>query len=500
MASCCNPDIFTWLQNLPPIHQWRTNSVSICICSSSTSFHPSLNLSVTKNTENSAFSVSVLADFNLPIPLWASKSLKMNSKTSKPFEEETISCLVINVIKDVLNYGSNMNKYPTIQIPKLNSISGFKHVFNLAFLTLALMICIYEAPADLRSACLDSLKNQLTSCQLRAASKSLMRLLGSNLEEQWMRSVNLAITNWIAEFRVTNRGRLTMKTPSPLYAYAISRFGLWKVQLYCPMIAMDLVNSSNPCADERLLFSLNYHQLEGVTQFNYRVIVQEKWIDVMVNIDNIRCDVIRIVNETLMNERGVGVDDKHFPSRVSLQLTPTIQSNIISVSVSKSSDNPTREIGTERTVETSFDPPNSFLGLKVSAGETMTMSMKPWKFEQSVKGYSGTLNWFLHDYVDGREVVSSRPSKFALINPKAWFKDRYSSVYRPFTKQGGVIFAGDEYGERIWWKVDRSALGKTMEWEIRGWIWVTYWPNKHRTFYTETRRLEFREILHLNIC
>ncbi|KAL4309925.1 hypothetical protein GQ457_01G044000 [Hibiscus cannabinus] len=497
MASCCNPDIFTWILNLPPINQWRTNSMSICICSSSTSFHPSLNLSVTKNMENSTLSVSILADFNLPIPLWASKSLKMKSKSSRPLDEDSISCLVINVIKDVLHYGSNKNN-PTTRFPKLDSVSGFGDVFNLALLTLALMICIYEAPADLRSACLNSLKNQLTSCQSRAASKLLMRLLGSNLEEQWMRSLNLAITNWIAEFQATNRG-LTMKTPSPLYSYAISTSGLWKVQLYCPMVAMDLVNSSNPCADERLLFSLNYHQLEGVIQFNYKVIVQDKWVDVMVNIDNIRCDVIRLVNETLMNEQGVGADDKHFPSRISLHLTPTIQSNILSVSVSKSSDNPTREFGTERTVETSFDPPNSFLGLKVSAGETTTMSMKPWKFEQSVKGYSGMLNWFLHDFVDGREVVSSRPSKFALINPKAWFKDRYSSVYRPFTRQGGVIFAGDEYGERIWWKVDRSAMGKTMEWEIRGWIWVTYWPNKHRTFYNETRRLEFRETLHLNI-
>lgn len=213
-----------------------------------------------------------------------------------------------------------------------------------------------------------------------------------------------------------------------------------------------------------------------------------------------RCDIIRLVNETLMNERGVGVDEKHFPSRISLQLTPTMQTNILSVSVSKSSENPTREIEMEKTIEGSFDPPNSFLGLKVSAGETTTLSMKPWKFEQSVYGYSAILNWFLHDSMDGREVFSSKPSKMALLNPKAWFKDRYSSAYRPFTRQGGVIFAGDEYGERVWWKFDKTVAGRTMEWEIRGWIWLTYWPNKHRTFYNETRRLEFREIIHLNIA
>nr|AFK40645.1 unknown [Lotus japonicus] len=125
---------------------------------------------------------------------------------------------------------------------------------------------------------------------------------------------------------------------------------------------------------------------------------------------------------------------------------------------------------------------------------------KPWKFEQSVYGYSANLNWFLHDSMDGKEVFSTKLSKIALVNPKSWFKDRYSSAYRPFTRQGGVIFAGDEYGESVCWKVDKSTIGKKMEWGIRGWIWLRYLPNKYKTFYHETRRLEFREIVHLNIA
>lgn len=77
---------------------------------------------------------------------------------------------------------------------------------------------------------------------------------------------------------------------------------------------------------------------------------------------------------------------------------------------------------------------------------------------------------------------------------------RKASVNRPFTKQGGVIFAGDEYGESVCWKVDKRAIGKTMEWELKGRLWLTYWPNKHITPYAETRRLEFREVLHLNLA
>lgn len=205
------------------------------------------------------------------------------------------------------------------------------------------------------------------------------------------------------------------------------------------------------------------------------------------------------MNDTLLSTRGIGGSEKHFPSRISLQLTPTLQTKIMSVSVSKSSHNPTTEVGTEKIFEAGFEAQNAYPGLKVAVGETVTTSLKPWKFEQSVYGNTGILNWYLHDSSDGKEVASTKPSKLALINPRAWFRDRYSSAFRPFNKQGGVIFAGDEYGESIWWKIDGEARGKTMEWEMRGWIWLTYWPNKHKTFYTETRRLEFKEILHLSI-
>lgn len=208
---------------------------------------------------------------------------------------------------------------------------------------------------------------------------------------------------------------------------------------------------------------------------------------------------MKLVNDALLRGRGSGSGEKHFPSRICLQLTPTLQNQVVSLSVGKSSENPQREIGVDKSIEASFEPHNP-LGLKVTAGESTTMSLKPWKFEESVYGYSANLNWFLHDSISGKEVFSSKPSKCALINPRSWFRDRYSRAYRPFTRQGGVVFAGDEYGERVWWKVDKGAMGKTMEWEIRGWVWLTYWPNKHKTFYHETRRFEFRETVHLNVA
>ncbi|CAI0415615.1 unnamed protein product [Linum tenue] len=504
MASSSYPDVLAWIQTLPPISQWKQNPMSITILSSTSS--PSLKLSVWKNHHSpTTVFFSISTDLTLTISLWSSKPINTNSNDPlRLLGSESISFLLTNFIEDILSYGPYKcsSRSSSVKIPKLDSLPNFKAIFNLSFLTLTLLVCIYEAPPEIRSQSLATLKNQLIDPQMRKASRSLMRMMGSNLEEQWMRSINLAITNWIVELQAA--AHRSFRTPSPLFSCSFSALGLWKVQLYCPVIAMDMESSSGSSADEKLLFSLKYQQLEGVMQFNYEVVEQEKWVDVTVYTDNIRqitvrCDIYRLVNETLMGERGVGSEEKHFPSRIAVHITPILQTNIISVSVSSSSANPTREIELEKGIETSFDPPNS-LGLKLSAGETVSMSLKPWKFEGSVYAYSAVFSWFLHDNMDGREVVSSKPSALALINPRAWFKDRYRTAYRPFTRQGGVVFAGSEYGKSITWKVDKAAKGKTMEFEIKGWIWLTYWPNKYRTFYSETRRLEFRETVQLTIA
>ncbi|CAL0320345.1 unnamed protein product [Lupinus luteus] len=494
--ACNFSDVFGWIQNLPPISQWTTNSMSLNI-SPSNSTQQVLNLTISKTNHefSSKLSFAIIAEFNISIPLWTSKPFKPSSKTMNSIDEETISNLLVNFIQAILHYGSNKNS-PFIRFPEFESISNFSELFNISFFTLLFLVCIYEAPREIRSLCVNTLKEHLTCSQSTKASNSLMKLLGSNLHEQWMRSMNLAITNWVGEIEAHYN---MFRTPCPLFSYAFSTFGLWKVQLYCPIMSMDVENAKGQySASERLQFSLKYHQLESVLQFNYEVLFKEKWVEIMVNIDNIRCDVIKLLNDSLMRERGVKEGEKHFPSRVSLQLTPTLQNQVLSLSVGKSSENPIREIGIDKTIEASLDPTNT-LGLKVSAGESTTMSLKPWKFEESVYGYSANFNWFLHDSMDGKEIYTSKPSKCALINPKSWFKNRYSSASRPFTRQGGVIFAGDEYGEGVSWKVDKDAIGNTMEWEIRGWIWLTYLPNKHATFYHETRRLEFREIVHLNV-
>ncbi|XP_020595853.1 uncharacterized protein LOC110035877 [Phalaenopsis equestris] len=495
MASSHFLDIRSWINNLPPITLWTTNTESLCICSGG-STSPSMNLLITKIPRNQIVRVifSIYVEFRIPISLWSSNSFDFKSDARQNLDEIGID-LFLNLVNGVLKYDA-CKKESSPRFSKLKE-EEFANIFNLAFLTLNFLVCIYEAPQDIRRGCLDALRLQLMAPRAREASKLLMKALGSNLEEKWMRTLNLAITNQMVELRDSKH---SFKTPSPLFSYALSTIGLWKVQCYCPVIAMKMENISSRVADERLSFSLNNQQLEAVIQLAYRVNYSKNWMDVLVTIDNIRCDVNPLVPQTLLNERGYGCEEKHFPSRISLQLTPTLQNEILSVSVTKSSENQTREVEIEKSLEASFDPPNSYMSITASASESVTISIKPWKFEQSVFGSTANFNWFLHDGVNGREVSSSKPSKLALLQPKAWFRDRYSSAYRPFTKQGGVIFARDEYGEGLRWRICQSEIGKNMEFEIIGQIWLTYWPNKQRTFHSETKKLEFKELLYLSLA
>lgn len=100
-----------------------------------------------------------------------------------------------------------------------------------------------------------------------------------------MRTLNLAITNWISEI-MSSSG--SIQIPSVLFSYAVSAIGLWKVQLYCPVIAMNMEEYSSPTQDERLSFSLKYQQVEGVVQLAYRTTLKQNWVDVEVKVDNVR--------------------------------------------------------------------------------------------------------------------------------------------------------------------------------------------------------------------
>ncbi|XP_047326019.1 uncharacterized protein LOC124929662 [Impatiens glandulifera] len=296
-SSCSSfPDVYAWFLKLPPITQWQSDSSMSILLN-----QPYLNLKVTKNGSSSICFSIVVANFSIPISLWTSKPIKLPTDlimSTRLVNDEIMFPLLTNIIQDELKYCPDSNENASRidhDHDQLVIINNFKDmmamIINISFLTLTFLICVYDAPKDIRSECLNILREQLACSYSRETMKIFVGLLGSNLEEKWIRTMNLAITNWLSE----NQTEIRTYPSSCLFSYALSTSALWKVQVYCPVIDMDIESSTyypstRPPSppDERLWFSLNYHQLESVIQLNYKVIVRDTWIDVIVNIDNIR--------------------------------------------------------------------------------------------------------------------------------------------------------------------------------------------------------------------
>lgn len=223
------------------------------------------------------------------VSLWSSHYSKL-----KPANTTDVAAqFLLEIICGVLRYGPYSRSRAIFRLPAVHVSEGSGKILGLSVLALAFLVCIYEAPSTPRREFIAAITARLTRDEMRHAARELMLALGSGLEEQWMRSLNLGVTNWAMEAL-----RSGASASSPLrfavFSYALSASRLWKVQVYCPVVAMTMEHHPSHhhqqqlVKDERLLFSLNYQQLESVIQFTYRVAFQENWIDVAVNVDNIR--------------------------------------------------------------------------------------------------------------------------------------------------------------------------------------------------------------------
>jgi hypothetical protein len=254
-----------------------------------------MNLSIVKNSsipQPSYVTFSIFANYSVPVSLWTSKPVHLKTKTQQTLDEQDMIQVFVDIVNSVMRYCPD--KKSSFRVPGAQPHANFKEVFNIVFLSLAFLVCIYESPRDLRPGCLDSLRTQLTGSKCRDAAKNLVKMLGANLEDQWMQTMNLAVTNWIVELRSANQ---SSGVSSPLFSYALSASGLWKVQLYCPIIAMGMEEPAEATQDERLLFSLIYQQVECVTQLAYRTVRRDNWIDVEVKVDNIRSVILTCKNQ-----------------------------------------------------------------------------------------------------------------------------------------------------------------------------------------------------------
>ncbi|KAL5223587.1 hypothetical protein ABZP36_010226 [Zizania latifolia] len=175
MASAVVPDIWQWIRSLPK--QWRRESCSLQFCNSS-STNQSLNLIITCHSEAQSFDLSwsICAEFHDPISLWSSHYSRLESANGS----DIAANLLQDIISGVLRYGPYSSKKSLLRLPNVQVSEDSGEIFNLAALTLALMVCIYESPSTLRRELIGKIGAQLMRSDMRGAAKKLLLAMGSN--------------------------------------------------------------------------------------------------------------------------------------------------------------------------------------------------------------------------------------------------------------------------------------------------------------------------------
>lgn len=502
------PDIWNWLCNLPKLSDWKCSTMSMELCNSFRSGTKCLllvaekNIGVDDSPGSVRFSLVLGGDWSLKCEktLWVSNPCSFTTGDSmKKKCVPLLLQLIGEIVERAPKFGSKSTESIFIDPNFMESAESFKEVCNLAFLIRLFWLCAFEVPVEVGSLYLDMVGWRMERIASSKALASFLLSIGADLEEQFMRSLGFIFTKWMC-LRSFSKIFGTWEQGFGAFAssYATRAAQFWKLRAFAPILAMKNVEKDYKfrlpnTEDSVLQYILSHQQLEATVQLHHRVTFHEDCIEVEVRIDNLRCDVSQLA---FSKTSGVS-EERHFPSRVSVTIAPEKGSDVLLMRLSKSSDNPSRDISTHKILKGSLERSKVIPTLKASAIVGSTVNMSSWKFEQSGEGNRGTLEWTLYDNVNGKEVATYKRSVGTLMDPKGWFRERYCKANGPFTAKGGVVFASDLYGQSMTWLLKRCLEGKKLQWNVRTCIWLTYWPNVYKTSYCESRYLEVCHLLEL---
>ncbi|XP_057824489.2 uncharacterized protein LOC131036597 [Cryptomeria japonica] len=271
-------------------------------------------------------------------------------------------------------------------------------------------------------------------------------------------------------------------------SYNSSVEGFWRIASHSLLLSLEKTREPR-IAEGKLQETSSHHLLNCILQFGHTVNICPHWIEVCLQMDNVTCDVLPPLHCDVPNEQ-------HFPAKICLTAGPENGFGVQSVSLSVSSPNPITHIGRENSYEATFETPN-VMGVKASASTTLTEKIKNWGFEQStINGTDAKMDWTLYDSTTGKPVYNNELPKSSFFGHKMSSIGRYVKACRAFTEQGGVVFAKDDYGKPITWRLNRDLEGQTLKWIVKASIWLTCLPN---TRYSHTRRHDFQQVVDLKL-
>jgi hypothetical protein len=161
------------------------------------------------------------------------------------------------------------------------------------------------------------------------------------------------------------------------------------------------------------------------------------------------------------------------------------------LSLGRSTNNEEKEVEVQKTVKGSFRKSKAPRVKATARTSTRTRTRtRNWRWEQDTEGNAAIFDAVFCDNGTGLEVATwkSVTSGGKLGHD---FENQYIGSSRPLTKTGGLVFAGDEYGEGVGWRLSKEMEGSVLKWRIGGQVWVSNFPNEVKSSYFETRCMEW---------
>ncbi|GLJ52286.1 hypothetical protein SUGI_1112160 [Cryptomeria japonica] len=327
----------------------------------------------------------------------------------------------------------------------------------------------------------------------------LFSYLSSNFSLSWARRIFKRYSSFQESYM-----QLIFERVSRI-SYNSSNERSWMMMSYCPLSSLKTTErylgfreqAHLQWADgerESLRWSLNNNQLQCVLQFEPKVKLCSDCIEVSLHMDNVRCDVYSL--DMISDNKSIRrlPNERHFPAKICLIIGPENGSAVLSVSLSASSPNPTRDIGTGSTTGATIQSDGS-THYNVSWSTTFTERIRRWSSNYSVvNNTEAKIEWIRYDPITKSAVFDSEPPKIS-----TWTRKDVRSIYKSSTDRGTVVFTRDDYPKPITWRLYRNLEGQTLKWKVQAFIWLTYWPNKEGIRYFETRCHDFRQLVDLTL-
>lgn len=525
-------DVWLWISELPNSPEWTTsNSPLVYQLASSNPTHgepQSIQLLAERVTSKSGSDTGKWVTFSIHIEGFEAHTSQRTLLVSDPcplLSDKSFLPLVVQLVQEIVDRSpaspdssvcpsSHLQKLkpdPIAWILETHSPESFSGFFALIFLTRLFWLCAFDAPSPVGSLYFKSFLEPNLEMLARESHMPVMRafLLASGVDVE--RCIARAVGYILVKCLILRDMSVGLKSLAPPQynmgvSYATEAHGVWLLKSYAPVWSMKPTRSTanrnaHPflveAKESALRYTLAHQQLESVVQLEYSVKFHEDYIQVRARVDNLRFHIVKLgFNNKNGNEDVFHSEETYFPSRIRVWVGPEFGSNYVtSLSLGKSTENPKREVEMQRIMKGSLGKTKA-PRIKATSRTSTRMKMRNWRWDQDAEGNSVLYDGVLHDTTSGVEVYcvdSPNPGGGGAGEGSGDYEFRrcYVGGNRAFTKSKGVVFAGDECGEEVRWRVSKEMEGSVLKWRVGGKVWVSYWPSEVKSCYCETRCMEW---------